>query len=370
MPKVARNAVDQKLKARIASVAKTGKLTDAMRLVAAAKIRRAQEGVEQSRPFSDELQSMIKGLVKKLKGTGLEATLPMLRTPEKVKGVAILSIFSNRGLCGGFNAFVGKRTAFRVADLNKQGITPKIVLVGKKGPTSIKRKLDKLKYEIVEKRFLMSDRLTSGLASEISDELQNLFLSGEVDKVEIVYTKFFNLLKSEPSLRSMLPLSPVGIEDPEDETFKLTSDDGKLSAQKTKVKSAKAKDIENDVIFDQTPESILNSMLPLYLTSQILSLMFESQASELAARMAAMKSATDNAKDIVKKLTLTYNKARQAAITQELCEISAACNALEEADAGGPKALGYGEDEDAVTAEFLQEVDDGALPSSPVFSSD
>merc|ERR1711920_854002 len=107
--------VDKAMKERIASVQKTGKLTDAMRLVAAAKVRRAQDGVTKSRPFSDELTSMIKGLVKKLKGSGLESELPMLRVPEKVSNVGIVMITADRGLCGGYNSYVMKKAAARVA---------------------------------------------------------------------------------------------------------------------------------------------------------------------------------------------------------------------------------------------------------------
>merc|ERR1712032_592393 len=110
--------VDKALKERIVSVQKTGKLTDAMRLVAAAKVRRAQDGVAKSRPFSDELQGMIKGLVKKLKGSGLEQELPMLRVPEKVNNVGIVMVNSNRGLCGGFNSFIQKKTRARIEELN------------------------------------------------------------------------------------------------------------------------------------------------------------------------------------------------------------------------------------------------------------
>merc|ERR1719331_1235006 len=121
------------MKERITSIKKTGKLTDAMRLVAASKVRKAQAGVEKARPFSDELSSMIKGLVKKLKGSGLESELPMLRVPEKVKNVAIVLFTGDRGLCGGYNSFNTKKARARIEALNKEGIKPKILWVGKKG---------------------------------------------------------------------------------------------------------------------------------------------------------------------------------------------------------------------------------------------
>jgi len=326
-----RGAVDKALKGRMESVAKTAKLTDAMRLVAAAKIRRAQDGVAKARPFSDELQSMIKGLVKKLKG--LESELPMLRVPEKVQNVGILVGSSNKGLCGAFNSFVLKKTAARAKELNDQGIVPKIVMIGRKGKSGLASRAAVFgaKFNITH-YFDCPNTVTAAESTEIAETLKNMFLSGEVDKVEVVYGKFINLLTNVPQVRTLLPLTPTGIENPEDETFVLTSEEGKFKAEKQKVKAAKAKEIEPDVLFDQAPEVILNSMLPLYLNSQVLSIMFESQASELSSRMTAMKTATDNAKDLGKKLTLVYNKKRQAQITAEISEISSAAVALEGSD--------------------------------------
>jgi len=331
-----RGAVDKALKNRMTSVTKTAKLTDAMRLVAAAKIRRAQDGVAKARPFSDELQSMIKGLVKRLKNSGLEAELPMLRVPEKVANVALVVFTSSKGLCGGFNAFTLRKAVDRILELNEIGITPKIVMIGKKGKQSLPAKATARpgKKAIFNETlwFDCPNTPTAAESTEIAEAVKNLFLSGEVDKVEVVYAKFVNLLTNTPSVRTLLPLSPTGIENAEDETFVLTSEEGKFKAEKQKVKSPKAKDIEADVLFDQPPEVILNSMLPLYLNSQVLSIMFDSQASELSSRMTAMKAATDNAKELGKKLVLLYNKKRQAQITAEIAEISSAAVALEGSD--------------------------------------
>merc|ERR1712050_257558 len=211
----------------------------------------------------------------------------------------------------------------------------------------------------------MPDSITAKASSEISEAIRNLFLSGEVDKVEIIYAKFFNLLKNEPTVRSMLPLSPTGIEDPEDETFTMTSEEGKLKVEKEKVDKVKAREIEPDVIFDQPPATILNSMLPLYLNSQLLSILFDAQASELSSRMTAMKAATDNAAELEKRLTIVYNKKRQAAITQEICEISAGAMAMESKEDSTGGSLGVFDNEDTVGVVFLQELEDGSLPDEP-----
>nr|AAW79296.1 chloroplast ATP synthase gamma subunit [Heterocapsa triquetra] len=366
---VQRQAVDKAMKERITSVQKTGKLTDAMRLVAAAKVRRAQDGVAKSRPFSDELQGMIKGLVKKLKGSGLEAELPMLRVPDKVKNVGILMVTANRGLCGAYNTFVIKRALARTRQLNAQGITPKLVVIGKKGVQGIKGRfggaIPPVQYNYTGTFFDMPDTITAKAASTIGDEVRNLFLSGEVDKVEVIYGKFYNLLKNEATVRSMLPLSATGIEDPQDETFTMTTEDGQLKVEKEKVKAAKAKDIENDVIFDQEPAVILNSMLPLYLNSQLLSLLFDAQASELSSRMTAMKAATDNAAELAAKLTLLFNKKRQAAITQEICEIAAGAMCLESTKSISGAPLGVFDNEDTVGDDFLVELEGEGLPDTP-----
>lgn len=323
------NAVDKAMVDRMASISKTAKLTDAMRLVSTAKVRRAQEGSARSRPFSQELTSMIKGIVKKVKGSGLEKEIPMLRVPASTKKVGLVLISSSRGLCGAYNTFIIKKAKKRIQDLNAQGIVPKLTIIGRKGNTATKYRLAGLEFDYKFGSFFpMPEKITAAISSKIAEEIANSFLSGEVDKVEILYTKFINLITSEPTVRTLLPLSPTGIEDAMDETFALTTVEGKLKVDRGVTEKSKTKDIENDVIFDQEPGTILNAMLPLYLNSQMLSILFESQASELANRMTAMQAATDNAKEINKKLKTAYNRKRQAGITSELCEICSAASCL------------------------------------------
>jgi len=222
------------------------------------------------------------------------------------------------------------------------------------------------KYNYTGQFFSMPDTVTAKASSEISEALRNLFLSGEVDKVEVIYGKFFNLIKNEPQVRSMLPLTPTGIEDPEDETFALTSEDGKLKVEKEKVDKVKAKQIESDVIFDQPPATILNSMLPLYLNSQLISILFDAQASELSSRMTAMKAATDNAQELAAKLTTVMNKKRQAAITQELCEISAGAMATESKENKAGPALGVFDNEENILTDLMTEIESGSVPDAPL----
>mmetsp|Transcript_13417 Transcript_13417/g.35448 ORF Transcript_13417/g.35448 Transcript_13417/m.35448 type:complete len:162 (+) Transcript_13417:1-486(+) len=145
----------------------------------------------------------------------------------------------------------------------------------------------------------------------------------------------------------------------------MTTEDGQLKVEKEKVKAVKAKEIENDVIFDQEPATILNSMLPLYLNSQLLSLLFDAQASELSSRMTAMQAATNNARDLTARLLLTYNKKRQAAITAEICEIAAGAMALVSKSSKSGAPLGIFDNEDSVGVDFLEELEGEGLPDSP-----
>merc|ERR1712203_513067 len=214
--------------------------------------------------------------------------------------------------------------------------------------------------------------ITAKTANDISESLRNYFLSGEVDKIEMVYTRFINLLASEPAVKTLLPFSPLGIEDPDDEAFKMTTEDGKLKVEKEKVKKAKAKDIEPDVIFDQPPAPIINNMLPLYLNSLLISLLYDAQASELSSRMNAMKAATDNAEELSRVLTLKMNKERQAGITAEITEISSGAAAVDEqGDKSFGAALGAFDNEDTVEEEdFLKEIEDGSVPEQPIAPED
>lgn len=185
----------------------------------------------------------------------------------------------------------------RITDLNEQGLVPKLFIIGKKGVQALTTRMQKENYNYTQEFWPMPDTIKAKDSSAIAETLENYFLSGEVDKIEIAYSRFINLINNEPTLRTLLPLSPTGMEDPEDETFKLTTEDGKLKVERQKVKAPKAKEIEAEMIFDQPPQVLLNAMLPLYLNSQLLSLLFDAQASELSSRMSAMKAATDNAKE-------------------------------------------------------------------------
>merc|ERR1719213_412344 len=170
---------------------------------------------------------------------------------------------------------------------------------------------------------------TAEFAAAVSSEMLNKFLDGETDKVELIYTQFVSLIASAPKLKTLLPLSKTGLEAAEDEMFELTTEDGELAVETTPLDAPEAKEFPKDTIFEQDPIAILNGILPLYLDGQILRSLQEAVASELASRMQSMQSASDNAKDLKKSLSQTYNRIRQAGVTQEILEIVAGASASE-----------------------------------------
>ena len=305
---------------RIKSVKNTKKITEAMRLVAAAKVRRAQEQVNATRPFADNLAQVLYSLQNRLQFE--DVNLPLLMQRE-VKCVGLLVISGDRGLCGGYNSNVIRRAEQRARELKAEGIDYKFVLVGRKATQYFQRR-----DQPIDKTYIGLEQIPSSAeAASIGDELMSLFLSETVDRVEFIYTKFVSLISSRPVIQTLLPLTPQGLEVKDDEIFHLTTSGENFKVEREKVTS-EAKSLPQDMIFEQDPVQILDALLPLYLNNQLLRGLQESAASELAARMTAMNNASENASELMGTLTLSYNKARQASITQELLEVVAGANAL------------------------------------------
>ncbi|MBW4658755.1 MAG: F0F1 ATP synthase subunit gamma [Drouetiella hepatica Uher 2000/2452] len=311
----------KEIRDRIQSVKNTRKITEAMRLVAAAKVRRAQEQVTATRPFADRLAQVLYGLQSRLKFE--EADLPLLKK-RQVKTVGLLVVSGDRGLCGGYNASVIKRVEIRIKELKDAGLDYQLVLIGRKAIQYFQRR-----NQPIAATFANLNQIPSAdEAGQIADELLSLFLSEKVDDVELIYTKFVSLISSRPVIQTLLPLDPQGIENADDEIFRLTSRDGSFQVERQKVDVSESDPLPKDMIFEQDPVQILDALLPLYLNNQLLRSLQEASASELAARMTAMNNASENAKELIKTLTLSYNKARQAAITQEILEVVGGAEAL------------------------------------------
>ena len=262
----------------------------AMKLVAAAKVRRAQDAVLATRPFSETLQSVFGGLIQRLDGEAVD--LPLL-TQREVNKVTLCCVTGDRGLCGGYNSYMIKKAENRYKELTDQGIDVDMVLVGKKGIQYFERR----KYPI-RKSFETGQNPDAKQALAISEELLNTFLSGESDAIELLYTKFVSLIASTPSVRTLVPFAASEITQKGDEVFQLTSDSGDFSVERTELEVAEPQEFPNDMIFEQDPLQIVNSILPLYVNGQVLRTLQESVAYELAARMQSMQSASDNAGEL------------------------------------------------------------------------
>ncbi|KAK4421337.1 ATP synthase gamma chain, chloroplastic [Sesamum alatum] len=292
----------RELRDRIDSVKNTQKITEAMKLVAAAKVRRAQEAVVNARPFSETLVGVLYNINEQLQTEDVDIPLTKVRP---VKKVALVVVTGDRGLCGGFNNAIIKKAEARIRELKELGLDYTVISVGKKGNSYFIRR----PYIPVDKFLEGSNLPTAKEAQAIADDVFSLFVSEEVDKVELLYTKFVSLVKSDPVIHTLLPLSPKGeicdvngvcVDAAEDEFFRLTTKEGKLTVERDVVRT-QTSDFSPILQFEQDPVQILDALLPLYLNSQILRSLQESLASELAARMSAMSNATDNAVELKKK---------------------------------------------------------------------
>ncbi|KAL5972628.1 hypothetical protein ACLOJK_039433 [Asimina triloba] len=320
----------REIRGRIDSVKNTQKITEAMKLVAAAKVRRAQEAVVNGRPFSETLVEVLYNINEQLQTDDIDVPLTNVRP---VKRVALVVVTGDRGLCGPFNNIVIRKAESRIRDFKELGLDYTIVSVGRKGNTYFQRR----PYIPVDKFLELGSLPTTKDAQAIADDVFSLFVSEEVDKVELLYTKFVSLIKSDPVIHTLLPLSPKGevcdvngvcVDAAEDELFRLTTKEGKLTVERDTVRTP-TPEFSPILQFEQDPVQILDALLPLYLNSQILRALQESLASELAARMTAMSSATDNAVELRRTLSILYNRERQAKITGEILEIVSGANALQ-----------------------------------------
>lgn len=305
---------------RIQSVKNTQKITEAMRLVAAARVRRAQEQVTATRPFADRLAQVLFNLQTRLRFEDVD--LPLLKK-RQLQTIGLLVISGDRGLCGSYNTNVIRRAENRAKELKAEGLDYKYILVGRKAIQYFQRR-----NQPIDATYTGLEQIpTAAEAANIADELLSLFLSESVDRIELVYTRFVSLVSSRPVVQTLLPLDAKGLEAADDEIFRLTTRGGEFEVERQKV-STTVRSFSRDMLFEQDPVQILDALLPLYLNNQLLRALQESAASELAARMTAMNNASDNATEIIGSLTLSYNKARQAAITQEILEVVGGAEAL------------------------------------------
>jgi F-type H+-transporting ATPase subunit gamma len=289
----------QELKRRIKSTKKTRQITKTMEMVSTSKLKRASDRVYAARPFAEHLAQVIS----RLADPELRERYPLLRVPVTVKKAAVVLITSNRGLAGGFNANLIKEARNQVDRLRAAGAEVEIHGVGRKGISFLRFK----KEALATARMDITDRPTLEDAASVIDPLRDRFEAGELDEVYGVYAQFRSALSTPPATMKVLPVEQTKADTEEE---------------------AKSKWVAN-YILSPSADEILNRILPLYVRNSVYRALVETAAAEHGARRTAMKSATDNAGDILDLLNRTYNRARQAAITQEIAEIIGGAAALE-----------------------------------------
>jgi F-type H+-transporting ATPase subunit gamma len=293
-------ATVQDIKRRLRSVRNTRKITKAMELVAAAKLRRAEARIEALRPYADRMRELMIGTARATPSRQFA-----LLEERDVGTVAILPITGDRGLAGAFNAQILRRAFALEREARGDGQTARWVVVGKKGRSSLRFR----RYEVADAWVDFTDRPEYSDAAAIANKLAELYMEREVDRVVIVYNHYESALTQRVVVEDMLPIPRTALEDEE---------------EKTPYEIA----LEGDFIYEPEPEEILKRLLPTYLETSIYRALLESAASEHGARMTAMRNASKNAGELIDRLTLDMNRARQAEITQEILEVVAGADAL------------------------------------------
>ncbi len=293
-------ATVQDLKRRIRSIRNTRKITKAMELVASARLRRAQARIEAMRPYADRMTELMIGTARA--STSLQG-LTLLQRRE-VKRVAIVPITGDRGLAGAFNAQVLRHAFALERQLSGEGAEVRWLVAGKKGRSTLTFR----RYEVDTAWIGFSDRPAYSDAQAIARRAAELYESGEVDRVVIVYNQFVSALVQQAVERDVLPIPEQLLE----------RDDS----------DAEEAALLGDFIYEPEPEQILERLLPVYVETELYRALLESAASEQGARMTAMRNASGNAADLISSLTLDMNRARQAEITQEILEVVAGADAL------------------------------------------
>ena len=286
------------LKNRIESVKNTRKITKAMQMVAAAKLRRAQESAEASRPYTERFNAVL-GALASANAAGSGGPQLLVGTGKDQTHLLVL-MTAERGLCGGFNSNIAKLAKSHALKLLEQGKTVKIITVGKKGRDVVKRDLGEHFVDHIDLSEIKSIRYTD--AQAISKSILERFTAGEFDVATLFYSKFVNVVTQIPTAQRVIPAS-------------FDDDEG------TKTESVNYE-------YEPTEEEILADLLPRGVGTQIFAALLENGASEQGARMSAMDNATRNAGDMIDKLTIQYNRSRQAVITNELIEIISGAEAL------------------------------------------
>jgi len=285
-------AIAREVKRRIRSVENTRQITRTMEMVATSKLKRATDRVHAARPYTEALG----GIVRSLYAPELSERFPLLRQPETIRKVAILLLTADRGLAGAFNANLVKEARLLLERYRADGVEVELHVVGKKGIAFFRFRGESMGLTRTE----LGDHPTPEAAEAVVAELRDRFASGELDSIQLIASEFLSAMSTPPTVRELLPIRP---------------DPGKATADR--------------FILSPGGDLILKRLLPLYVRNSVYRAMVENVAAEQGARRTAMKAATDNAGDMLDGLRRSYNRARQAQITQEIAEIVGGAQALE-----------------------------------------
>jgi F-type H+-transporting ATPase subunit gamma len=287
----------KEIRTRITSVKTTRQVTSAMKMVSAAKLKKAQDAILQIRPYAMKLSDLLSSLSSTLDNAD-NSVFTEQRIPEKV---LIVLVSSNRGLCGGFNSYITKKAMYLAKTVYKKQMAAghvHFLVIGKQGG----KVLRSYQFPSVGDKNYLFDNLTFDHVSEVAKSIMIDFLEGKYDRVELVYNKFINAASQELVNEQFLPVLPAVVD------------------QKKKIKQ--------DYIFEPSLESIVEELIPRSLKIQLYKALLDSHAAEHGARMTAMHKATDNASELINELTLNFNKARQASVTNAILEVTNAAEAL------------------------------------------
>ena len=283
------------LKRRIKVVKNTQQITKAMKMVAAAKLKVAQVKNEAATPYSDKMQHILDNLL----AANQDLQHPLTQARETVKNIALVIITSDRGLCGSYNSNLIRQAQQFISTCKKNDQSVSLYCIGRRGADFFSKR----DFQMIDRYTGLTPSITIHDARVISSRIKEFYTDGNFDSVYICYAKFINVVTIRPSVIQFLPLIP---EKKESKLF-----------------------VAKEYIFEPEADKLFNSLIPRYVDMQVYRLLIESMTSEFAARMTAMTAATDNADEVIRALTIKYNKVRQSAITAELLDIVGGANALE-----------------------------------------
>lgn len=293
----------KKIRTRINSIISTQKITKAMKMVASAKVKKFENKVKASRPFTYELEKMFYRLLNSV--ADIETSqlnfkeplynYPVLLSQRPVKNAGLIVMTSNKGLSGAFNANIVRYTLKVIQEYKDKGIGCELFIIGQKGYNALKRLADENGFKITQTYLTFSETPTSSQARLVASDMARSFVNGDIDSMEIITTRFRNMMSYSVEKWDILPLDEIEFDYTQEES--------------------------SDMEIEPSISSVFSELVPLFISSIIFQAMLESIASELASRMTAMSAACNNAEEMIQKLTIDYNKARQAMITQELTEI-------------------------------------------------